>query len=94
MYGGTEGGPATVTRLDDAYEDRMHTSGHPHPGIELRVVSDDGQILGPGEPGIIQFRGYNPLEVIAAKDGYKPRSKIVRITAGGTVTADFALKKT
>jgi N-acetylneuraminic acid mutarotase len=38
-------------------------------------------------------RGYNPLQVIAAKDGYAPRSKIVRITAGGTTTADFALKK-
>jgi hypothetical protein len=38
-------------------------------------------------------RGYNPLEVIAAKDGYQPRLKVVRITAGGTSTADFALKK-
>lgn len=38
-------------------------------------------------------RGYNPLEVIAAKDGYQPKLKIVRITAGGTSTADFALKK-
>ena len=62
MYGGTEGGPVTVTRLDDAYEDRMNTSGHPHPGLELRVVGEDGRVLGPGEPGIIQFRGYNTLE--------------------------------
>jgi N-acetylneuraminic acid mutarotase len=38
-------------------------------------------------------KGYNPLQVIAAKDGYSPRSKVVRITAGGTTTADFALKK-
>ena len=38
-------------------------------------------------------RGYNPLQVIAAKDGFVPKSKVVRITAGGTVTADFALKK-
>jgi acyl-CoA synthetase (AMP-forming)/AMP-acid ligase II len=52
----------TVTRLDDAYEDRMNTSGHPHPGLELRVVGEDGRVLGPGEPGIIQFRGYNTLE--------------------------------
>jgi acyl-CoA synthetase (AMP-forming)/AMP-acid ligase II len=62
MYGGTEGGPVTVTRLDDQFEDRMRTSGHPHPGIELRVVGEDGRVLGPGEPGIIQFRGYNTLE--------------------------------
>ena len=62
MYGGTEGGPVTVTRLDDPLEDRMRTSGHPHPGLELRVVGEDGALRGPGEPGIIQFRGYNTLE--------------------------------
>ncbi|HET8662828.1 MAG TPA: carboxypeptidase regulatory-like domain-containing protein [Nocardioides sp.] len=38
-------------------------------------------------------KGYNPLQVIAAKDGYSPKSKVVRIKAGGTSTADFALKK-
>jgi hypothetical protein len=38
-------------------------------------------------------RGFNPLQVIAAKDGYAPKSKIVKIVKGGTVTADFALKK-
>ena len=38
-------------------------------------------------------KGYNPLQVIAAKDGFAPKSKVVRITAGGTVTADFSLKK-
>jgi N-acetylneuraminic acid mutarotase len=38
-------------------------------------------------------KGYNPLQVIAAKDGFVPKSKVVRITAGGTVTADLALKK-
>ena len=38
--------------------------------------------------------GYNPLQVIAAKDGYQPKSKVVRIVKGGTVSADFTLKKT
>jgi N-acetylneuraminic acid mutarotase len=38
-------------------------------------------------------RGYNPLQVIAAKDGFVPKTKVVRITAGGTVTVDLALKK-
>jgi N-acetylneuraminic acid mutarotase len=38
-------------------------------------------------------KGYNPLQVIAAKDGFSPKSKVVRITAGGTTTADFSLKK-
>ena len=62
MYGGTEGGPATVTRLDDPLEDRLGTSGRPHPGIEVRVVGEGGETLGAGEPGIIQFRGWNTLE--------------------------------
>ena len=38
-------------------------------------------------------KGFNPLQVIAAKDGFAPKSKVVRITAGGSVAADFALKK-
>jgi N-acetylneuraminic acid mutarotase len=38
-------------------------------------------------------KGYNPLQVIAAKDGFVPKSKVVRIKAGGTSNADFALKK-
>jgi acyl-CoA synthetase (AMP-forming)/AMP-acid ligase II len=61
MYGGTEGGPVTVTRLDDSLEDRMRTSGRPHRGLELRVVDEQGRVLGPGETGIIQFRGWNTL---------------------------------
>jgi N-acetylneuraminic acid mutarotase len=38
-------------------------------------------------------KGYNPLQVIAAKDGFVPKSKVVRIKKGGTTTADFSLKK-
>ncbi len=38
-------------------------------------------------------KGYSPLEVIAAKDGYQPQVKISKITAGGTTTANFALRK-
>lgn len=38
--------------------------------------------------------GANPLELIAAKDGYAPKSKTVRLVRGYTVRADFTLKKT
>jgi hypothetical protein len=38
-------------------------------------------------------KGFNPLQVIAAKDGYQPKTKVVKIVKGGTVTADFPLKK-
>jgi hypothetical protein len=37
--------------------------------------------------------GANPLTLIAAKDGYQPKAKTVRLIRGSTVTADFVLKK-
>jgi hypothetical protein len=36
-------------------------------------------------------RGFNPLQVIAAKDGYIPAMKIARIQKGESVTTDFTL---
>jgi hypothetical protein len=36
-------------------------------------------------------KGFSPLEVLAAKDGYTPAMKIVRIQRGETVTTDFSL---
>jgi fatty-acyl-CoA synthase len=60
-YGGTEGGCVSLTRRDDPLEVRLHTCGACQPGLELRVVDPMGRPLGPGERGIIQFRGYNTL---------------------------------
>ena len=36
---------------------------------------------------------YSPLQIIAAKDGYQPQVKNVKITKGATATGNFALKK-
>lgn len=36
-------------------------------------------------------KGFNPLEVIAAKDGYTPLLKIAKLTAGQTTTVPFTL---
>lgn len=36
-------------------------------------------------------KGFNPLEVIAAKDGYTPVLKIAKITNGGTTITNFSL---
>jgi N-acetylneuraminic acid mutarotase len=36
-------------------------------------------------------KGFSPLEVIAAKDGYTPVLKIAKVTAGSTTTASFSL---
>jgi fatty-acyl-CoA synthase len=60
-YGGTEGGCVSLTRRDDPLEVRLNTCGACQPGLELRVVDPFGTPLGPGERGIIQFRGYNTL---------------------------------
>jgi hypothetical protein len=36
-------------------------------------------------------KGYNPLQIIAAEDGYTPVMKIARIQKGATTSVDFAL---
>ena len=38
--------------------------------------------------------GANPLQLIAARDGYAPQTRKVRLTRGATVTADFTLRRT
>lgn len=37
--------------------------------------------------------GFNPLQIIAAKDGYTPLMKIAHIRKGATTTVDFTLSK-
>ncbi|HTX12825.1 MAG TPA: AMP-binding protein [Solirubrobacteraceae bacterium] len=82
MYGGTEGGAVTTTQIDDPLEDRINTTGRPQPGLEIRVVGEDGSVLGAGQPGIIQFRGFNTLE------GYykSPEKTVESVLADGWVT--------
>jgi hypothetical protein len=36
-------------------------------------------------------KGFNPLQIIAAKDGYSPAMKVARIQRGEATTVDFAL---
>ncbi len=52
-------------KLDDPYETRMTTGGHPMPGMQCRVVDPEtGDDLPAGTPGELLFRGPN------AFDGY------------------------
>src|SRR5262249_29811499 len=44
MYGGTEGGAITTTQIDDPLKDRINTTGRPQPGLEIRVVGEDGTV--------------------------------------------------
>jgi acyl-CoA synthetase (AMP-forming)/AMP-acid ligase II len=59
-YGCTEvGGVASYNELDDTVEQRLETCGRPFPGIELRIVGEDGADLPAGQPGEILVRGYS-----------------------------------
>lgn len=62
-FGMTEaGGVITCNRADDD-ADLVATNGPPLPGIEVRVVEPGtGRVLGPGEQGELQIRGYGLLE--------------------------------
>lgn len=58
-YGAVEGGIPTCTAVDDPPEKRFRTVGRALPGMEMRIVDDDGRPLPPGSPGEIVYRGPN-----------------------------------
>ena len=61
-YGLTEAcGIATMCRYDDDPETIANTSGRAIPGVDVRVVDDDGQEVTRGEPGEVVIRGYNVM---------------------------------
>jgi fatty-acyl-CoA synthase len=96
MYGGTEGGVVTATEIGDPPAARIATAGFPQPGLEVRVVGEDGEVLGPGVPGIIQFRGFNTLEgyhrspektaEVVLADGWVTMSDLGQLDAEGRVS--------
>jgi fatty-acyl-CoA synthase len=58
IYGSTETyGNCCVTHHDSPLELRLTTQGPPLPGVELRVVDPDGEVVPPGELGELQVRG-------------------------------------
>jgi acyl-CoA synthetase (AMP-forming)/AMP-acid ligase II len=61
-YGLTEAcGIATMCRHDDDPETIATTSGRAIPGVEVRIVGDDGDERPRGEPGEVVVRGYNVM---------------------------------
>ncbi len=61
-YGLTEAAPSvTMTRLDDGPITAVETVGRPLPGIELKVIDDEGNALPPGAEGELCVRGYNVM---------------------------------
>jgi acyl-CoA synthetase (AMP-forming)/AMP-acid ligase II len=62
-YGLTENsGIVSMCRYDDPPEVVAHTCGRPLPGLELRLVDDDGVDARPGQPGEILVRGYTVMQ--------------------------------
>jgi HIP---CoA ligase len=61
-YGLTEAcGIATMCRYDDDPETIATTSGRTIPGVEVRVVDEQGAEISRGEPGELVIRGYNVM---------------------------------
>ncbi len=62
-YGMTETtGTISMCRHDDPPEVIAETVGRPIPGVEVRVVDDDGNDVTRGEPGELVVRGYNVMQ--------------------------------
>jgi len=57
MYGSTEHPSITGATHDEPVEKRTRTDGHLLPGVELRLVDDDGKEVPVGSPGEIVSRG-------------------------------------
>ena len=79
-YGMTEAsGCATICRAGDSAETIATTSGRAFPGVEVRVVDDDGAALPAGAAGEVLVRGYNVM------DGYfnDPEQTAETLTADG-----------
>lgn len=62
-YGLTEAcGVVSACRSDDDAETISRTSGRAIPGVEVRVVDEEGRDAAPGEPGEVLVRGYNVMQ--------------------------------
>lgn len=55
-WGMTENGAVTTTLLDDDDERSFNTDGCPLPGVEVKIVDDQGQALPVGESGRLLLR--------------------------------------
>jgi acyl-CoA synthetase (AMP-forming)/AMP-acid ligase II len=60
-YGLMEGTVVSMTRAGDPIEVVAGTTGRTVPGIEVKIVDDDGKEVAPGERGEILQRGYGVM---------------------------------
>ena len=57
MYGSTEHPSITGSRHHEPRDKRLYTDGRPLPGVEIKLLDDDGKEVGAGQPGEIHSRG-------------------------------------
>ena len=101
-YGMTETtGTISMCRYDDPPEVIAETVGRPIPGVEVRIVGDDGELVADGEPGELQVRGFNvmlgyfddPAATEAASvDGWLRTGDIGFVDPGGNLHITDRLK--
>ncbi len=94
--------PATWGKIAGTVTDAA--TGQPIPGATVQICTLYDRTSGTCGPvtytattdasGYYQWwlaQGYNPLQVIASKNGYQPQARIVKITKGDTTTLNFPL---
>ncbi|MDA3029618.1 MAG: AMP-binding protein [Actinomycetota bacterium] len=80
VFGQTEMSPvATMTRPDDAVDDKANTLGTALPHVEIKIVDADGNTVPIGEPGEFCARGY--LNMLGYNDN--PQATAETIDADG-----------
>lgn len=61
-YGMTETSPVSFqSSTDDTMDKRVSTVGRIHPHVEVRIVDEDGRIVGRGDKGELCTRGYSVM---------------------------------
>ncbi len=58
LYGASEGGATRIS--PDEWRSRPGSVGRPWPGVEIRILDDDGQPVAVGESGVIYIRPAGP----------------------------------
>ena len=93
-YGTQDTGSISGVPITASEEQRYTTVGRLHPGIEIKILADDGTEAEPGKTGTLWFKGpgnsigyYRDLEKTLAeafdKDGFATSGDLVTITDDG-----------